>query len=142
MKNLNDIIIIISLYVIFSLIVITISKWKIYIKAHEPGWAAIIPFYGDYVLSNIVFGNSIYFNVLIICSVFELLARLTELNFFSILAGLVQIFMYIKCSINLAYSFGKGKKFIFGLIFLPFIFYPILAYGSSKYVFPKMRYII
>ncbi|WP_278321357.1 DUF5684 domain-containing protein [Lacrimispora amygdalina] len=42
----------------------------------------------------------------------------------------------------MANSFGKGKMFGLGLIFLPFIFYPILAFGSSKYVFPKMRYIL
>ncbi len=142
MESLYGTIIAIAILVMISLAIITISKWKIYLKAHEPGWAAIIPFYGDYVLSNVVFGNSVYFKIIIACNFLELFAHFTDIKIFRIVGALISIFMYIKCSINLAYSFGKGKKFILGLIFLPFIFYPILAYGNSKYVFPKMRYII
>ena len=35
--------------------------------------------------------------------------------------------------ISLARQFGKSYRFAFGLIFLPFIFYPILAFGKLKY---------
>jgi hypothetical protein len=30
-------------------------------------------------------------------------------------------------------AFGKGVGFAIGMIFLPFIFWPILAFGSSQY---------
>jgi hypothetical protein len=34
---------------------------------------------------------------------------------------------------DLAKSFGKGIGFTIGLLFLSFIFLPILAFGKSKY---------
>jgi hypothetical protein len=33
-------------------------------------------------------------------------------------------------------SFGKDLGFTLGLIFLPFIFYPILGYGAASYEGP------
>ena len=36
----------------------------------------------------------------------------------------------------LSQSFGKGAGFTLGLLFLPFIFFPILGFGSAKYVGP------
>jgi hypothetical protein len=40
-------------------------------------------------------------------------------------------------AIALAEKFGKGAGFGIGLAFLPFIFYPILGFGSATYVGPK-----
>jgi hypothetical protein len=37
---------------------------------------------------------------------------------------------------NLSQSFGHGGGFTVGLIFLPWIFLAILAWGSSQYVGP------
>jgi len=34
---------------------------------------------------------------------------------------------------GIARRFGKGGLFAVGLIFLPFVFYPILAFGSASY---------
>ena len=34
----------------------------------------------------------------------------------------------------LSKSFGKDVGFTLGLIFLPFIFYPILGFGSAQYI--------
>jgi hypothetical protein len=36
-------------------------------------------------------------------------------------------------SLDLARAFGKGSGFGIGLVFLPMIFYPILAFGDAKY---------
>jgi hypothetical protein len=33
----------------------------------------------------------------------------------------------------LAKSFGKGALFTLGLVFLPFIFFPVLAFGDAEY---------
>jgi uncharacterized membrane protein YhaH (DUF805 family) len=37
---------------------------------------------------------------------------------------------------NLAQVFGKGLGFMLGLLFLPFIFCPILAFGTATYLKP------
>jgi hypothetical protein len=36
-------------------------------------------------------------------------------------------------ALDFAKVFGKGSGFGIGLIFLPIIFYPILAFGDAKY---------
>lgn len=35
-----------------------VAKWKIFTKADEHGWAALIPFYNTYVLYKITWGSS------------------------------------------------------------------------------------
>jgi len=43
-----------------------IALWKIFEKAGEPGWAAIIPFYNLYVLFKITWGNGWKFLLMLI----------------------------------------------------------------------------
>ena len=53
--------------------------------------------------------------------------------FFLLLIPLVNIVIAILAAIGIANKFGKGGGFAVGLIFLPFIFYPILAFGAAEY---------
>jgi hypothetical protein len=46
---------------------------------------------------------------------------------------LVNIVIAIILNIDIAKNFGKGVGFGIGLILLPFIFYPILGFGSAQY---------
>jgi hypothetical protein len=88
--------------------------WRIFTKAGKPGWAAIIPIYNTIVLLNIG-GLSGWF----------------------VLLGLVPVVNIILAIIiywNLGKAFGKGVGFQLGLIILSFIFIPILAFDSSRYV--------
>ena len=43
-----------------------VAMWKIFEKAGEPGWAAIIPFYNAYVLFKITWGNGWMFLLMLI----------------------------------------------------------------------------
>lgn len=99
--------------IIVSIISI-IALWKIFSKAGEPGWAAIVPFYNNYVLFKITMGNGWLF-----------------LLMFVPLVNIVMSFMVI---FKLAKVFGHGIGFGFGLLFLQVIFLLILAFGSSEYV--------
>ena len=47
---------------------------------------------------------------------------------------LVNIVIGIIVTLKLAKVFGKDIGFGLGLLFLGFIFYPILAFDSSKYI--------
>jgi hypothetical protein len=47
--------------------------------------------------------------------------------------GLVSFVMYVIIQFGIARRFGKGGLFAVGLIFLPFVFYPIIAFGSATY---------
>ena len=90
--------------------------WKTFAKAGEPGWAAIVPFYNIFVLLKVVGRPGWWFILMLIPFV----------NF------IIAIIVYI----DLAKSFGKGVGYGLGLVFLPFIFIPVLGFGSAQYVGP------
>jgi len=50
-----------------------------------------------------------------------------------IVGWVLSLLVWISVSLWLAKKFGKGTWFGIGLILLPFIFYPILAWGKAKY---------
>ncbi len=90
-----------------------ISMWKIFTKAGQPGWAAIVPVYGAIVLIQVA-GRPVWWFVLL-C-----------IPFVNIVIGII-------LAIDLAKAFGKGGGFAAGLLLLGPIFYPILAFGSARY---------
>ena len=98
----------------FAVIILMIAgMWKIFVKAGKPGWAAIVPIYNLVVLLEIV-GKPIWWIILMIIP-------------------LVNLIVYIIILIELAKRFGKGIGFALGLLFLPFIFFPVLGFGSAQY---------
>lgn len=105
---------IIGLVVVIALIA---AVWKVFSKAGEPGWAALVPFYNLYVLLKIS-GKPAWWLILFL---------IPFVNF------IIAILAYI----GLANNFGKGAGFGLGLVFLPFIFFPILGFGSAQYQGPK-----
>lgn len=98
------------------LVVIVAGGWKVFSKAGQPGWAVLIPIFNAYILLKIV-GRPWWWLLLL----------------FIPLVGLV---ISIIVASDLAKSFGRGIGFAVGLIFLAFVFVPILGFGSSKYVGP------
>jgi len=104
-------------FVWLVLFVLTLAAmWKVFTKAGKPGWAALIPIYNTYVLLQIV-GRPWWWLLLM-------------------LVPFVNIVVAIILNNDLAKSFGKGVGWTFGLIFLPIIFYSMLAFGSAKYKGP------
>lgn len=90
------------------------SMWRTYVKAGRPGWAVLIPIYNAYVLLQIV-GKPGWWLLLFFIPV-------------------VNVIISILVLVSLAKSFGKGGGFAVGLLFLPLIFYPILGFGSARYI--------
>jgi hypothetical protein len=89
------------------------AMWKVFAKAGKPGWAAIIPIYNFIVLLEIA-RRPLWWIVLM-------------------LIPFVNFIIIIIVSIDIAKHFRKGTGFGLGLAFLPFIFYPILAWGDAQY---------
>jgi hypothetical protein len=87
------------------------GMWKIFSKAGKPGWAAIVPFYNYVVLCQVAGRPGWWFFLLLIC---------------------LPIFFIIIC-FDLAKRFGQGAGFAIGLILLPFVFFPVLGFGSAQY---------
>ena len=94
-----------------------IVNWKICVKAGEPGWAAIVPYYSSYVMYKIAWGNGWLF----LCQLIPVIGFVFPLIM----------------SVKLAGAFGKGFGYGLGLIFLPIIFQPMLAFGDAEYVGPQ-----
>ena len=97
-------------------VLLVAALWKIFTKAGQPGWASIVPIYNLIVALQIA-GKPLWFIVL----------------FFIPIANLVAA---ILVNVALAKAFGKGGGFAAGLILLPIIFLPILAFGSATYTKP------
>ncbi len=105
---------------IISLVIVVIciaSYWKMFQKAGEPGWAAIVPIYNIFMMLKIV-GKPWWWILLLI------------IPFVNIVIGIMVIGLTAK-------AFGKSMGFAVGMFFLPFIFLPILGFGDAKYVGPS-----
>ena len=98
-------------------VIMLVAMWKLFTKAGEAGWKCLIPFYNTYTEVKIVDGNGWKFLLFLI-------------PFVNIVYGIMLTF-------RLAKSFGKGTGFGFGLLFLPVIFYLILAFGGAQYIGPR-----
>lgn len=98
-------------------ILLVASMWKTFEKAGQPGWACLIPIYSTYIMIKIVGKPDIWLLwCLIPCVNFVFGIWLTNL---------------------ISKSFGKDEGFTVGLILLSFIFWPILGFGSAKYLGPS-----
>lgn len=96
------------------IILLIVAQWKVYEKAGQKGWASIVPIYNIVVLTRIV-GKPSYWVLLM----------------FIPLVGIIYL---IRITHHLSKSFGKGTGFTIGLLFLPFIFFPILGFGDAEYL--------
>ncbi len=105
------------LLVYLALIVVVIAgMWKTFEKAGHPGWAAIVPIYNIYILTQIA-GKPAWWIILFFIPIVSLIA-------------------VILIGIAVAQNFGKGAGFGIGLGLLPFIFYPLLGFGDAEYQGP------
>jgi Family of unknown function (DUF5684) len=98
-------------------ILIIAAMWKVFSKAGQPGWACLIPIYNIYILCKIA-GRPGWWLLLM-------------------LIPLVNFIIAIILCIDIAKSFGKGVGFALGMVFLGFIFWPILGFGSAQYQGPS-----
>ena len=99
-------------------VLVIVGMWKIFVKAGQPGWASIIPIYNLYVLCQITAKPVWWLLLLILCP-------------------FVNFVILILLTLALAKSFGKGTGFALGMIFFPFVFYPILGFGDATYTAPQ-----
>lgn len=91
--------------------------WKLFTKAGQPGWAILIPIYNAYIVLKMT-GKPGWWLLLF-------------------LIPFVNFIIAIIVTYNLALRFGKGTGYTLGLLFLGFIFMPMLALGSAKYTPPS-----
>lgn len=106
--------ILVAIVIALVLIALIIAgQWKIYTKAGYPGWTAIVPFY-NCVIQLRMTNRPLWWVVLLFVPI-------------------VNAVLFVLMTRRTAGVFGKGIGFTLGLIFLPFIFYPILGFGKAHY---------
>jgi hypothetical protein len=89
------------------------SVWRVFTKAGKPGWAAIVPIY----------------NVLVM---FEI-AGMPAWNIILLFIPIANLYAAFKMSVGIAKAFGQGTGFGLGLMFLGFVFWPVLGFGNAQY---------
>lgn len=101
-------------------VLMIVSMWKMFEKANKPGWAAIVPIYNMVILLEMI-GKPWWWIILM-------------------LVPLVNIVVLIIVWNEVSKAFGQGGGFTLGLIFLPFIFIPMIAFNDEiKYVGPSQE---
>ncbi len=101
----------------FIVVVYIVAQWRVFEKAGQPGWAALIPIYNVYILLKIIGKPWWWMLLLFFLPIFNIIFAIWMVNL-------------------LSKSFGKDVLFTIGLLVLGFIFYPILGFGDAKYLGP------
>jgi hypothetical protein len=107
---------VVALLELLLAVVILAAMWRIFRKAGQPGWATLIPIYNTLVFLRVV-GRPWWWLLLM-------------------LIPLVNWVIVVLLAQELAKSFGKGLGYTLGVLFLPFIFCPLLGFGRACYMGP------
>src|SRR4051812_17767671 len=104
------------IFIAAGIIISRFGMWQIYVKANQPGWACLVPFYSLIIYVQVV-GKPIWWFLLLIipytCAIFQ-----------------------IWCLNRLSKSFGQDTGFTVGLVLLYPIFVCVLGFGNYTYLGP------
>ena len=108
-----------AIFMVFMLAALALSvvmiagMWALFTKAGKPGWMAIIPILNAWVLVEISGRSALWFVLMFI--------------------PLVNLVAILLIWMDVAKSFGKGPEYGIGLLLLPYVFVPVLGFGSAQY---------
>ncbi|MBU5614495.1 DUF5684 domain-containing protein [Geomonas azotofigens] len=101
------------LMMVVSGLLVVVALWVVFGKAGQSGVKSIIPIYNYYVLMQIS-GKPGWWCLLVFIPV-------------------VGLAIHLLAMLALAEKFQRSPVFGVGLVFLPMVFFPILAFGGSRY---------
>lgn len=107
-------------------IFLIVAECKLFKKAGESWWKALIPFYNTWIEGKIA-GLAWWW-----CPIIIGVAALTTCKSLSFLSFALVVISF-NFNYNIAKKFGKSNGFAVLLTLLPIIGIPILAFGSDKY---------
>ena len=113
--------VVLILMILAVALLVVIGMWKVFAKAGQPGWAALIPIYNVIVLLRVA-GLPWHW-------VFALF-----LPFIPFLGALALLVLQVMLLHRISTRFGQGVGFTIGLTLLGPIFWLILGFGDSKYL--------
>lgn len=114
--GIAEIMLVILIPLLILSILLIVSYWKLYEKAGKPGWAVLVPVYSHLVLLEIV-RKPWWWLLLMLIPVVNIVFAIWTTN------------LFVK-------SFGKDEGYTVGVLLLPYIFLPILAFNKeTRYVY-------
>lgn len=125
------------------LIFIIISCGKIFTKMGEKWWKIFIPIYNAYIVFKRVWSTNMFIVTFVLGCLYSIaiigisLAGDSTPMWITIMGsavGIVTSIIGIILQYKISVAFGHGIGWTLGLIFLSFIFIPMLAFGHSTYV--------
>lgn len=147
--------IIMAVYYVVILAVAVVSYialWKIFVKAGEPGWKCLIPFYSGHTMYKLFWKPVYYWLTMVFALVIGVLMAIGAMGFnptyhyggapaaynglllvLYLAYAVFAIVCNIKLHLGMARSFGYGGGFAAGLVLLPMVFLLILAFNSDAY---------
>lgn len=145
----------VSIYFVIFYVLFIIAGWRIFEKAGEKGWKALIPLYNMYIMYKIVGMKNWFWGMIALTVIVSTITTIdgfvgltsikdVELQTFDFQGHLVTfitllinffINIYVLCVYGWRTSkiFGHGKGWATGLVILPNIFWLMLGFGKSKY---------
>jgi hypothetical protein len=101
------------LFVMCALALVTFAAlWRLFERGGQAGWKSLIPIYNMYVMLQIA-GKPTWWLVLMF-------------------VPLVGLFVMVSVWAAIVRRFGYKTVYVAGVLFLPFIFIPLLAFGDAK----------
>lgn len=95
------------------LVAVAAGVWRMFVKAGHPGWAVIVPIFNLYTWIKLAGKPGWWF--VLYCVPF------------------LGVVLAIYVNICVARNFGRTWLYGIAITFLPFIFVPVLGFGSSMY---------
>lgn len=103
-------------------VIAIVAMWRIFEKAGEKGWKALIPIYNSWILFEISGKPGWWALVALVPYV----------------GSLIYLVLYILAMLQLAKNFGKSQTFaVVGLIIFSFVGMLMLGFGDAKYTGKK-----
>lgn len=122
-----------SLFALALVVFTIVCTWRIYVKMGAPGWAAIVPYYTNWVLCEKVWGNALVSLALIIPGV---LPYIIDSAVLSLIGSLVSIVVGFITNWKMYKCFGKSTGFCLLSIFFSPITLAICAFDQSQFIGP------
>lgn len=132
--------------VIIAYVIVVIGLWKMFDKAGEAGWKALIPIYNTYILFKISWQTKMFWIELAIMIAAQLLYMYGDANLnqmmlifaygLSLLSAIIQA---VLCY-NISLAYGHGIGYFLGIYLLSVVFFPIIGYGPSRYAGNRYAY--
>jgi hypothetical protein len=91
-----------------------VGLYKIFEKMGEAGWKALVPFMNVYVWS-----------------------KKLNMTWWFMFIPFLNIYLLVMLAFNTAKAFGKSAGYGIGMVFAPFVFYPMLGFSEDKFIGPS-----